>query len=168
MIFHANGTGGRTMEGLIAQGAIDAVLDLTITELADELCGGFLSAGPKRLEAAGEFGIPQVVLPGAIDMVNFTTPDTVPERYRHRQLHAHSPNTTLMRTTSEENATLGRWVGEKLPVQSDERCLSCPCGDFPNTIEKAACFMNPTATAHLSTRRVTGVERACGHLANGR
>jgi len=130
LIFHANGTGGRAMEELVEQGAIDAVLDLTTTELADELCGGFLSAGPLRLQAAGARGIPQVVLPGALDMVNFTTPDTVPSKYRDRLLHAHSPNTTLMRTTAEENAVLGRWVGEKLARAKRRAALILPLGGF--------------------------------------
>jgi uncharacterized protein (UPF0261 family) len=143
MIFHANGTGGRAMEELIAQGAIDAVLDLTITELADELCGGFLSAGPHRLEAAGSHGIPQVVLPGAIDMVNFTTPDTVPERYRHRLLHAHSPNTTLMRTTTEENVTLGRWVGEKLSRAKRRAVLILPLSGFSEYDRAGGVFHAP-------------------------
>jgi uncharacterized protein (UPF0261 family) len=156
MIFHANGTGGRAMEELIAQGAIDAVLDLTITELADELCGGFLSAGPDRLEAAGRRGIPQVVLPGAIDMVNFTTPDTVPERYRNRLLHAHSPNTTLMRTTGEENATLGRWVGEKLSRAKRRAVLILPLLGFSeydradgvfHAPDSDLAFINATETA---------------------
>jgi uncharacterized protein (UPF0261 family) len=143
MIFHANGTGGRAMEELIAQGAIDAVLDLTITELADELCGGFLSAGPHRLEAAGRRGLPQVVLPGAIDMVNFTTPDTVPERYRHRRLHVHSPNTTLMRTTSEENAVLGRWVGEKLSRAKRRAVLVLPLLGFSEYDRAGGVFHAP-------------------------
>jgi len=130
LIFHANGTGGRAMEELVEQGAIDAVLDLTTTELADELCGGFLSAGPLRLQAAGIRGIPQVVLPGALDMVNFTTPDTVPSRYQNRLLHAHSPNTTLMRTTAEENAVLGRWVGGKLARAKRRAVLILPLGGF--------------------------------------
>jgi uncharacterized protein (UPF0261 family) len=143
MIFHANGTGGRAMEELIAQGAIDAALDLTITELADELCGGFLGAGPQRLEAAGKRGIPQVVLPGAIDMVNFTTPDTVPERYRNRLLHAHSPNTTLMRTTAEESATLGRWVGEKLSRAKRRAVLILPLRGFSEYGQEGGVFHAP-------------------------
>ena len=130
MIFHANGTGGRAMEELIEQGAVDAVLDLTTTELADELCGGFLSAGPLRLQAAGSRGIPQVVLPGAMDMVNFTTPDTVPAKYADRLLYRHSPNTTLMRTTTDENVILGRWVGQKLAGAKFPTVLILPLGGF--------------------------------------
>src|SRR5581483_1474074 len=114
LVFHATGSGGQAMESLIEDGFISAVLDITTTELADELVGGILSAGPHRLEAAGARGIPQVVCPGAIDMVNFGPPDTVPERFRHRKLYAHNPNVTLMRTTPEECAELGRITAEKL------------------------------------------------------
>jgi uncharacterized protein (UPF0261 family) len=114
LVFHAVGSGGRTMEDLIRGGYFAGVLDLTTTELADELAGGVLSAGPERLTAAGETAIPQVVSAGALDMVNFWARDTVPERYRDRKLHAHNPQVTLMRTTEAENAELGRIVAEKL------------------------------------------------------
>lgn len=114
LVFHATGTGGRAMEELIRGGFIAGVLDLTTTELADELAGGILSAGPHRLEAAGEAGIPQVVSAGALDMVNFGAPETVPDKYRDRTFYRHNPLVTLMRTTAEENAALGRIIGEKL------------------------------------------------------
>ncbi len=145
MIFHANGTGGRAMEELVEQGVIDAVLDLTTTELADELCGGVLSAGPRRLEAAGSRGIPQVVLPGAMDMVNFTTLDTVPGKYTNRLLYSHSPNTTLMRTTIEENCILGRWVGEKLALAKRPAVLILPLGGFSEYDRAGGVFYSPEA-----------------------
>jgi uncharacterized protein (UPF0261 family) len=107
LVFHATGTGGRAMEQLIEDGAIQAVLDLTTTELADELVGGVMSAGPHRLEAAGRKGIPQLVCPGAIDMVNFGPAETVPIKFRSRKLHVHNPTVTLMRTTPEECAAIG-------------------------------------------------------------
>jgi uncharacterized protein (UPF0261 family) len=113
LVFHCTGTGGRTMEGLIADGLVEGVLDITTTEWADELAGGVLSAGPARLEAAGAAGIPQVIVPGCLDMVNFWAPDTVPEKYRQRKLYRWNPNITLMRTTVEENAQLGRILAEK-------------------------------------------------------
>jgi uncharacterized protein (UPF0261 family) len=143
MIFHANGTGGLAMEELVEQGVIDAVLDLTTTELADELCGGFLSAGPNRMQAAGSRGIPQVVLPGAMDMVNFTTPDTVPAKYKDRLLYSHSPNTTLMRTTTEENVILGRWVGEKLAHAKRPAVLILPLGGFSEYDRAGGVFYAP-------------------------
>ncbi len=114
LVFHATGTGGQTMEQLIEDGAIQAVLDLTTTELADELVGGVMSAGPSRLEAAGRKGIPQLVCPGAIDMVNFGPVETVPVQFRRRQLYVHNPTVTLMRTTPEECAEIGRITATRL------------------------------------------------------
>ncbi|KAI0776823.1 hypothetical protein BD413DRAFT_455951, partial [Trametes elegans] len=115
-VFHATGAGGRALERLAAAGFFDGVLDLTTTELADELVGGVLSAGPRRLEAAARAGVPQVVSLGALDMVNFGPRGTVPERFVHagRTLYEHNENVTLMRTTREESKQLGRMIGEKL------------------------------------------------------
>jgi uncharacterized protein (UPF0261 family) len=114
LVFHATGTGGQAMEALMRSGFITASLDITTTELADELVGGVLSAGPARLEAAGELGLPQVVSLGALDMVNFGPFETVPAKFRDRLLYKHNPTVTLMRTTLEECATLGRVIAEKL------------------------------------------------------
>ncbi|HEX4149025.1 MAG TPA: Tm-1-like ATP-binding domain-containing protein, partial [Pirellulales bacterium] len=97
LVFHATGAGGQAMESLVADGLIAGVLDITTTELADELVGGVLSAGPQRLTAAGRHGVPQVVSVGALDMVNFHAWDSVPERFRSRLLYRHNPNVTLMR-----------------------------------------------------------------------
>jgi uncharacterized protein (UPF0261 family) len=113
LVFHCTGAGGRTMEGLISEGLIEGVLDITTTEWADELAGGVLSAGPDRLDAAGKAGIPQVIVPGCLDMVNFWAPDTVPEKYQARQLHKWNPNITLMRTDVEENIHLGKIIAGK-------------------------------------------------------
>ena len=114
LVFHATGTGGQAMEDLVKGGFLAGVLDVTTTELADELVGGILSAGPDRLEAAGESGLPQVVAPGALDMVNFGPPDTVPEQFSDRLFYQHNPTVTLMRTTAEETAELGRIMARKL------------------------------------------------------
>ena len=114
LVFHATGSGGKAMEDLIRGGFITGVLDVTTTELADELVGGVLSAGPDRLEAAGRNSIPQVVAPGALDMVNFGPRDTIPERFENRQFYQHNANVTLMRTTAEENAQLGQIMAQKL------------------------------------------------------
>ncbi len=113
LVFHATGTGGQAMESLIREGLIAGVLDITTTELADELVGGILSAGPDRLTAAGQRGIPQVISVGALDMVNFGPRETVPEKFRDRQFYQHNSNVTLMRTTVAENAVLGREIGRK-------------------------------------------------------
>jgi uncharacterized protein (UPF0261 family) len=114
VVFHATGVGGQSMEGLVRDGQVAGVLDLTTTELADELVGGILSAGPERLAAAVQAGTPQVVSVGALDMVNFGPRATVPERFKDRRFHAHNPSVTLMRTTPEENAALGAWLARVL------------------------------------------------------
>jgi uncharacterized protein (UPF0261 family) len=114
LVFHSTGTGGQSMEALVKGGFLAGVLDVTTTELADELVGGVLSAGPERLEAAGAMSLPQVVSLGALDMVNFGPLETVPEKFRGRNLYKHNATVTLMRTTPEENAELGRVIARKL------------------------------------------------------
>jgi uncharacterized protein (UPF0261 family) len=126
LVFHAVGSGGRTMEELIRAGFVAGVLDLTTTELADELAGGVLTAGPNRLEAAGETGVPQVVSLGALDMVNFGARETIPSKYAERQLYPHNPLVTLMRTTREENAELGRIIAAKLSKAKGPTVLMIP------------------------------------------
>ena len=113
LVFHATGTGGRTMESFVSDGLITGVLDITTTELADELVGGVLTAGRDRLTAAGLRGVPQVISLGALDMVNFGPRETVPEKFKDRRFYQHNPNVTLMRTTPEENDKLGKEIAEK-------------------------------------------------------
>jgi uncharacterized protein (UPF0261 family) len=126
LVFHATGTGGRTMEGLVRDGLIEGVLDITTTELADELAGGVLSAGPDRLTAAALARVPQVISLGALDMVNFGPPETVPERYRGRRLYQHNPSVTLMRTTPEEMDRLGKEVAEKASAAAGPTAVMLP------------------------------------------
>lgn len=114
LVFHATGTGGRAMEDLIASGMVAGVLDLTTTEWADELVGGTLTAGPTRLDATAAAGIPAVVAPGCLDMVNFGARETVPERFEGRRFYIHNPQVTLMRTTPAECAELGRIIAGKV------------------------------------------------------
>ncbi|GAB2837238.1 Tm-1-like ATP-binding domain-containing protein [Actinoallomurus bryophytorum] len=150
IVFHATGSGGRAMEALAESGMLAGVLDLTTTELADDLVGGVLSAGPHRLEAAGRRGIPQVVSVGALDMVNFGPRDSVPGRFADRLLYVHNPTVTLMRTTREEMATLGARVAEKvagaagpvevfLPVRGVS-AIDVAGGPFEDAEADAACF----------------------------
>jgi len=113
LVFHATGAGGRALEALAEARLLSGVLDLTTTELADDLVGGVLSAGPDRLTAAGKAGLPQVIGPGALDMVNFGPPDTVPSRFGDRLFFEHNPTVTLMRTTAEEMGELGARIGRK-------------------------------------------------------
>lgn len=150
LVFHATGNGGQAMETLIRDGLVAGVLDITTTELADELVGGVFSAGPDRLAAAAERGVPQVVSVGALDMVNFHAPETVPERFSGRRLHRHNANVTLMRTTPDENAALGETLGRQLsrargpaeiwlPLQGVS-ALDVTGGPFDDTVARQALF----------------------------
>ena len=114
LVFHATGTGGQTMESLIEAGRIAGVLDVTTTEWADELVGGVLTAGPTRLEAAARGGVPAIVTPACLDMVNFWAPETIPEKFTDRRFYQHNPNITLMRTTPDECRRLGEILAGKL------------------------------------------------------
>lgn len=126
LVFHATGTGGKSMESLLGTGYFSGALDLTTTEWCDELFGGVLNAGPNRLEAASLNKIPQVVSLGAMDMVNFGAFDTVPDKYEGRNFYKHNPSVTLMRTTVEENKTLGEKVAEKLSLATENTALMIP------------------------------------------
>jgi uncharacterized protein (UPF0261 family) len=126
LVFHQTGTGGQSMEELVRAGFIKGVLDVTTTELCDELVGGVLRAHAKRLEVAGSLGVPQVVSLGALDMVNFGPMDTVPAQFRSRTLYVHNPTVTLMRTTPDECAELGRRVAQKLNTATGPTALFVP------------------------------------------
>jgi uncharacterized protein (UPF0261 family) len=145
LVFHATGTGGQAMEQLIEDGAIQAVLDLTTTELADELAGGVMSAGPHRLEAAGRKGIPQLICPGAIDMVNFGPVETVPAQFRSRKLYVHNPTVTLMRTTSEECAEIGRITATRLNRASGPVTVLIPLQGVSAIDKPGGPFYSPEA-----------------------
>jgi uncharacterized protein (UPF0261 family) len=126
LVFHATGTGGESMEALARAGYLAGVLDATTTELADELVGGVLSAGPHRLQAAGAVGVPQVVSLGALDMVNFGPRESVPARFAERNLYVHNATVTLMRTTPDESVELGREIGRKLTAAAGPTVLFVP------------------------------------------
>ncbi|HEU4752100.1 MAG TPA: Tm-1-like ATP-binding domain-containing protein, partial [Armatimonadota bacterium] len=151
LVFHATGTGGRTMEALIDAGRIAGVLDLTTTEWADELVGGVLSAGPTRLEAAARTGTPAVVAPGCLDMVNFWAPETVPERFRSRTLYPHNPNVTLMRTSVEESCRLGEILAEKLNRSTGPVSVLLPRKGLSALGAPGSPFWNPEADDALFT-----------------
>ncbi|MFF3955373.1 Tm-1-like ATP-binding domain-containing protein [Streptomyces sp. NPDC001890] len=147
LVFHATGAGGRALEKLASGGFLAGVLDLTTTELADELVGGVLSAGPDRLTAAGRAGVPQVVAPGALDMVNFGPVDTVPERFADRRLLVHNPTVTLMRTTAEEMTGLGASMGHKLASAHGPTAVLWPLGGFSAVDARGGPFHDPEADA---------------------
>jgi uncharacterized protein (UPF0261 family) len=157
VVFHATGTGGQAMEALIRRGEVAGALDLTTTELADELVGGVLSAGPDRLRAAVEAGIPQVLSVGALDMVNFGPMNTVPERFRDRRLHVHNPSITLMRTTPAENAALGRYIATVLSNAHRRIALLIPRKGVSALDAPGMPFHDPEASAALFEPLVNGL-----------
>jgi uncharacterized protein (UPF0261 family) len=149
LVFHATGSGGRALEALARSGMLAGVLDLTTTELADDLVGGVLSAGPDRLTAAGAAGVPQVVSLGALDMVNFGPQDTVPASFAGRTFFVHNPTVTLMRTTENENAELGRRLGGKLAAATGPTVLVVPRAGVSALDAEGAAFHDPAADAAL-------------------
>lgn len=126
LVFHATGTGGRSMEKLVDSGAIEGVVDITTTEVADHLVGGVFSAGEDRLGAIARTKVPYVGSCGALDMVNFGAMDTVPEKFKTRKLYVHNPQVTLMRTTPEENKAMGAWIANKLNACEGPVCFLIP------------------------------------------
>ena len=149
LVFHATGTGGRTMESLVETGLVAGVLDLTTTEWADELVGGVLTAGPTRLEAAARRGIPAIVAPGCLDMVNFGPPETVPAKFKGRTFYQHNPQVTLMRTTPAECAELGRIVAEKVNLSTGPVTVLLPRRAISVISEPGGPFHDPVADAAL-------------------
>ncbi len=149
LVFHATGAGGQSMEALVSGGFLDGVLDITTTELADDLVGGVFSAGPDRMRATCQSGLPQVVSLGALDMVNFGPKDTVPERFRDRNLYVHNPSVTLMRTTPEECAELGRRIGERLSAATGPVALFIPRGGVSAIAVDGGVFHDSEADAAL-------------------
>lgn len=149
LVFHATGAGGRAMESLVADGYIAGVYDVTTTEWADELAGGVFAAGPTRLEAAARAGVPQVVAPGCLDMVNFGGPDSVPGKYAGRRFYEWNPSVTLMRTTPEENAELGRILAEKVNLSTAPVTVFLPLKGVSQLDSPGGAFWWPEADAAL-------------------
>jgi uncharacterized protein (UPF0261 family) len=160
LVFHATGSGGRAMEGLARAGLLAGILDITTTELADELVGGVLTAGPERLEAAGAAGIPQVVSVGALDMVNFGPMDTVPPRFAGRTFHRHDPSVTLMRTTPAECSELGRLMAGKLGRARGPVAVYLPLGGVSLLDVPGGPFHDPAADASLFAALRAGLGHA--------
>jgi uncharacterized protein (UPF0261 family) len=147
LVFHATGTGGQTMETLIQDGFVGGVLDVTTTEWADEIAGGVLSAGPTRLDAAAQAGVPQVVAPGCLDMANFGPRATLPPQYQDRLLYEWNPTVTLMRTTAEENARIGRIFADKLNAARGPVRVLVPLRGFSMLDSPGERFWDPQADA---------------------
>lgn len=149
LVFHATGSGGRAMEGLIDDGHFAAVLDVTTTEWCDEVVGGVLSAGPDRLSAAGRSGVPQVVSVGALDMVNFGAAETMPEEFQGRTLYRHNPTVTLMRTTSVECSEIGRRIALQLNAARGPVVLVLPLRGVSMIDAEGQPFHDPVADQAL-------------------
>ena len=145
LVFHATGTGGRTMEGLIADGYITANLDLTTTELADEVCGGILSAGPDRMMAAARAGIPTVIAPGCVDMANFGARAEIPHNYQSRLLYEWNPNVTLLRTNIEENRAIGGMIARAANASSGPVAVLIPLRGVSQLDSPGGAFWDPEA-----------------------
>ncbi len=149
LVFHATGIGGRTMESLIESGMVAGVLDVTTTELADELVGGILTAGPERLDAAARCGVPAIVTPGCLDMVNFGQPESVPRSFAGRVFYQHNPQVTLMRTTPEECEQLGRQIARKLNASTAPVTLLIPTKAISIISAEGQSFHDPQADQAL-------------------
>lgn len=149
LVFHATGTGGRSMEALMKSGYITASLDVTTTEIIDEIAGGTLTAGPDRLEAAGALGLPQVVSIGATDQITFTPPQAVPAEYRGRNSYDHNPSITLVRSNAEECAEFGRVVAEKLNRARGPVSVFVPLQGGSSYAVSGGVFHDPEADAAL-------------------
>ena len=145
LVFHATGSGGRTMEGLISDGYISGSLDLTTTELADTVCGGVFDAGPERCLAASRAGVPAVVVPGCVDMANFGGPATVPAHYRDRQLYEWNPDVTLLRTNVDENRRIGEMIAAAVNAATAAVAVVVPLGGVSMLDSDGERFWDPAA-----------------------
>jgi len=169
LVFHATGMGGRTMESVIESGMVSGVLDITTTEWADEVVGGILGAGPHRLEAAAHRGVPAIVTPGCLDMVNFGAPDTVSARFKGRTFYEHNPQVTLMRTTPEECAEIGRILAEKVNLSTGPVTVLIPLQAISVISAPGQPFHDPAADQALFgalklhlRKDIEVVEKDCG------
>ncbi|MDB6027344.1 MAG: hypothetical protein JWM68_3567 [Verrucomicrobiales bacterium] len=149
LVFHATGVGGRTMESIIESGMVAGVLDITTTEWADEVVGGFLGAGPTRLEAAARHSVPAIVTPGCLDMVNFFGPESVPAKFKGRTFYQHNPQVTLMRTTPAECSELGNIIAEKLNASTAPVTLLLPMQGISVISAPTQKFHDPIADQSL-------------------
>jgi uncharacterized protein (UPF0261 family) len=161
LVFHATGVGGQSMEKLVDSGLLAGVIDLTTTEVGDLLMGGVFPATEDRFGAIIRSRLPYIGSVGALDMVNFGKIETIPERFRQRKFHVHNPQVTLMRTTAEENARMGRWIGERLNQMDGPVRFFLPEGGVSALDAPGQPFWDPDADAALfraleQTVRVTG------------
>ncbi len=157
LVFHASGSGGRSLESLAGQGLFAGVLDLTLCEIADELIGGILTAGPDRLEAAGRAGVPQLVSPGALDMVKFGPLDSVPREFRDRHVRVHNASITVVRTSATECAELGRRIAAKLRTATGPTTVLAPLRGLSTLGGPTGPYHDPQADATLVAALAAGL-----------
>lgn len=160
-VFHQTGAGGKAMERLIDEGGLDAVCDLTTTELCDHQCGGVMDSGPHRLEAALKAGIPNIISVGALDMCNFGPKGTVPEKYQHRKLFEHNPTVTLMRVNPEESKAIGNFIVEKIKSYAKDKnnvLVALPLGGISIIATPDAPFYDAEADEGLFAAIRDGLE----------
>jgi uncharacterized protein (UPF0261 family) len=159
LVFHATGTGGRTMEKLVEAGMIRGVLDVTTTEVADEVVGGVFPAGPDRFDAILKAEVPYLMSLGALDMVNFGAMETVPEKFRGRKLHVHNSNVTLMRTTPDENRQFARWIAGKINRSTAPVTILIPERGVSMIDAPGQPFLDPDADAALFEELERSIEQ---------
>ena len=157
LVFHSTGAGGRAMESLIESGIVSGVLDITTTEWADELVGGVLSAGPERMDACAAAGIPAIVVPGCLDMVNFGERDSIPDELKDRTFYVHNPQVTLMRTTQEECRQLGQILAQKVNAYTAPVTVLIPRQGISLLSEKGQPFHAPEADNALFDALTNGL-----------
>jgi uncharacterized protein (UPF0261 family) len=156
IIFHAVGTGGRAMEEMMRQGLIGAVLDYSTIEVSNEMYHALLAGGPDRLTTAGRLGLPQVICPGAVEVLVFNEPETVPARYKDRRLVRHSPQITDLRLNREEMADVGREIGKRLQATRSDAVFLIPTGGYDSYATPGEAFSDPASdAAFVATLRET-------------
>jgi uncharacterized protein (UPF0261 family) len=164
LVFHTVGPGGRTLEALAGQGLLAGVLDLTLSELADDLVGGHFGAGPDRLRTAGREGVPQVVSPGALDMVKFGPLSSLPERFRTRHVHVHNPAVTVIRTNASECAHLGRGIAAKLRAATGPTALCLPLRGLSSLGATGGIYHDPVVDGTLFSALREGLRGSTVHV----
>jgi len=149
LVFHTIGTGGEALEEYVKSEKVIGVIELAVNEITNESMGGLASAGPDRLTAAGIRGIPQVVVPGSADFINFLGPETVPTRYRRRNIYSHNPQATLIRTNLRDNISLGRLIADKLNLSKGPVAVLWPRKGLSTLDHRGKPFWNPEADMAL-------------------
>jgi uncharacterized protein (UPF0261 family) len=159
LVFHSIGTGGKSLEDYVSSQQVDVVIEFAVNELGNELFGGMASAGPKRFEAAGHRGIPQIIIPGSADFINFLSPSTIPKRLVKRQIHYHNPQATIIRTNISENRELGKVLAEKLNHSNGKVFVLWPKHGLSSIDVPNKNFYNPRADTALYNSLIKNLKK---------